>query len=379
MRTIRTNRGAKGRRKKRAEKKRRLLEEEAKVEKEKARVKNSALFKEDFKARRRKRPRKEIRAENQKKVDKLLTAEEQINQFIEDWRKPDTRRWTIPEKKKAEKMEDAWDSGKEIKRPPLVCLQRKLNRTVKTDMLTFQPETYFSYNPSDKQREVGLDAVGEYWDNWTGKDLKREEQHKKEAAEYWEGFKQREAEEEFLGEDSSDSCAEEGTGYRIKMPWGRAGKLKSERNADKRRKMAMVKAAKAREEKRFLQELSLFDKYNKMITQHMLELGAKPKVPRPIGWRTANKKKYEAMMPMLLTPEEIENAKGSSLRRLAVQKDTLNELVNRLQVKRIIFPDAHKPPYPKKNKPTYSTFVKIGGAATGVRVENLLKTLTETD
>merc|ERR1712060_474939 len=151
------------------------------------------------------------------------------------------------------------------------------------------------------------------------------------------------------------------------------GKPRSGRNREKLMKKMKIKAEKELEEKRFLEEFALIKRYNKMITQHMLEVGARPEKPKVVKRMTANSSKYEPMMPMLLTPEEIADSKGA-LRRLAVHKDNVHEILNRYQAKRVLNPRVI--PSGRFVKKKYRTFVRIGSAATGVRVEELLKQFT---
>jgi len=377
-------RGARGRRKKRREKKRRL-EEEKKLEEEKARVKDGDLFKEDIKGRsRRKRPRKIIRLENQSVVERL-TGDQQVNKFIADWKIPDPKRlWRRP--KVEEPVSDLWTgpTPREVAEIEEVAI-RKIkaptapeNDTVKENIPTFAPETFQSFNPSKEQREEGLDLIGKHWDKYDGKRLKNEERHQKNLEAWKEGSKQREAEElaeQFLGSDNSDSeSSVEEPGVR-RVQTSRFKTHKSKRNKAKRIKEKMKKIQEEKEEKRFLQEFALLKKYNRMITDHMLECGARPKKGKEVRRFTAGSYSYEPMMPMLLTAEEIEDAKGA-LRRLAVHKDNLHEIINRYEDKRMLNPKV-KGRRRRRIKKSFRTYVRFGSATTGILVQDLIKKISE--
>jgi len=373
MTRARPVRGARGRRRKQREKKKRLAEE-AKLEKEKSRVKNSDLFKEDFKGkRRRRRSRRMIRLENQKKVEEL-TAEEQVNSFIQDWKRSDANKLMLsgPKRQKDEKLRDLWGIDKKLLPKPFENFE---NYTVRQDIPTFAPETYFSYNPSEKQREVGLDAVGEYWDQYDGKEEKYLAEKAKRVEAFWERFKQIEAEEEFLAKSSDSESSVEGIGYR-NPPTSYIPKQPKERNKEKRLRQEKIRLREEAKEKKFQEGFAYIKKYNQMITQHMLEVAARPRKDPIHKRRTANSKAHEPFMPMLLTPEEIADAKGA-LRRLAVHKDNLHEILNRYEVKRFLNPWYRS--WRRKYRPTYTTIVKFGSSLNGPLVHDLVKQLNAKD
>lgn len=342
--------GAKARKKKREKK--RVREEEAKLEKEKEEVVDAALWKEDVEGKPpRKRRRKDKLAYNQEIVKKL-TGPQQVAKFIADWNLPPNQkqeRYKRPHKQEA--LSDLWAGTGPVKKE---CVPD--NRTVDLKIKTFSPKTFQSFNPSEKQREAGLDAIGAHWEKYDGKRIKAAEKDRQDAADYLERFKALE-EEEFLysSHSESDSGVEEpGVRYR---PDSLKKKLKVQRNKYKRNRAELLKIRERKTAKAFEKQFDSIKKFQKEITTHKREVAGRPKKERIIRRISANSKAYEPSMPMLLTSEEVESSQGT-LRRVAIHKDSMHDVVKGYQLKRVLNP---KPPRKRRRRRTkYVTHIRFG-------------------
>merc|ERR1719330_500075 len=114
----------------------------------------------------------------------------------------------------------------------------------------------------------------------------------------------------------------------------------------------------------------------KQLDDHAKEVAERPKKVKKVPRRSANSKKFEPTLPLLLTKEEVEKTQGT-LRKAPAHPDLLHDVVTKLEEKRVLNPRRRKRGS-KKRKVKITKQIRIGPGR-GVHIDNLRKAIVKED